>query len=44
LVPVTVTVISWLTVPLLPSSMVTVKLSVAVWPAARYYSAPLDTL
>ena len=43
-VPVIVTVTSWSTVPPLPSSAVMVKVSVAVWPAARYCVALLATL
>ena len=43
-VPVIVTVTSCSTVPPLPSSAVTVKVSVAVWPAARYCVALLATL
>ena len=35
LVPVTVMVTTWATLPPLPSSIVTVNFSVAVWPAAR---------
>jgi len=44
LVPVTVTVTTWLAVPPWPSLTVTVKLSVAVWPFARYCVALLATL
>ena len=43
LVPVTVTVTSCATVPPWSSSIVTVNVSVAVWPTARYCVALLAT-
>ena len=41
LVPVMVTVISWVAVPPLPSLTVTMMVSVAVWPSARAWTLAL---
>ncbi|CUJ39851.1 Uncharacterised protein [Achromobacter xylosoxidans] len=42
LVPVTVTVMTWVALPPLPSSTVTVMVSVAFWPSARAWTLALS--